>query len=975
MKRRPWAAAVLAAAVCLVPLGLIRADAPVPAATEAPSTAPAAKLPDVQKIDFTEETLPNGLKVVYAPLHQAPVCQVRMLYHVGSRDERPDRQGFAHMFEHMMFRGSAHVPPQEHMKLIDEVGGICNAFTSFDQTVYHDTIPSEDLGLALYLEADRMASFKVTDEIYQIERKVVAQEWMLQQNRPYGNMGTKLFGSVFTKSSYNWTPIGNMQHLLAAPASELQDFYNTYYVPNNAVLVIAGDFDLAKTKELVHKYYAWIPAGAPVEHPHTDEPAQTQARSATMPDRLAQLTEIVAAYKIPPYKSDDQYALSVLGTIMGGGATSRLERALVNNEHPLCASAGAGSDSLEYAGIFEVEGRVLPGKDAEAVKKILAEQVADIIKNGVTPEEMALAKTDNRVGTIRGRETCDQIAGDVGDAVLWADDANRVNTDLAKLDAVTAADVQAVAKKYLQPDMVTLVTVEPDPLGTLTRKAAAASGNSAGAAAALRGGAAVVASTQPIAYKTVDFPADYPTKPPLPPAGVAAHFEKGQETTVNGVHVIVLTDHRLPLVGWTLAMRRGSDSDPADKLGLAGMTAAMLTHGAGSLSYQQLSEELAQHGISLGVSAGGDNTRLSGGCTTEELDRGFARSRDVLMSPTFPADEFAKLKAQTQAGVAQGMASPAAAAGMEISHELYGDSPMGRHTTPEMIAAITLDDVKKSYAEFYHPDDAVLTISGDVSFEHGVELAKQLTDGWKAQPMPEVSYDLPAPSLSPKPIILIDNPDGSAGAGAILDMGIRAYDIHNPDKFAGSLASTILSSGIESRLMEYVRAEKGYVYGIDGTFQPGRHDGAFMVDAPTRPQVIGDCITSTVEVLDQLKNPTGKNPLTDEELAMAKRRVTGLMVMRMQTVGQQAGMRLDGILNGYPADYYDVYPEHINAVTVDQVRSVMDKYVKPDAMSVVVVAPASAVKEQLEKLGPVTVKPMPALRDQGTTRPTNEMMK
>jgi zinc protease len=972
MNLRPWVAAALTAAVVLCPVHLTQAD---PAAPTTQSSA----VPDVQKIEFTEETLPNGLRVIYAPMHQAPVCQVRVLYHVGSRDERPDRQGFAHMFEHMMFRGSAHVPPQAHMKLIDEVGGICNAFTSFDQTVYHDTVPSEDLGLALYLEADRMSSFKVTDKTFQIERAVVAQEWMLQQNRAYGNLGTKLFGTVFQKSSYQWTPIGNMQHLLAAPAADLQDFFNTYYVPNNAVLVIAGDIDVAKAKELVQKYYAWIPAGAPVEHPHTDEPKQTEARSASMPDPLARQIQIIDAYRIPDYKSDDQYPLSILGTILGGGASSRLDRALVNCDNPLCQAAGAGADSLEYAGIFEVEGTVKRGKDPEAVKKILAEQVAEIIANGVKPDELARAKTENLVGTIHGRETCAQIAGDIGDAALWANDPNRVNTDLAKLEAVTAEQVQAVAKKYLQPNMVTVVTVEPDPTQVKTRKLAAEQpGGGAGAAAtALTHGAAVVASTQPIAYKDVKFPADYPATPPLPPPGAAAHFEKGKETTVNGVHVIVLTDHRLPLVGWSLTMRRGSDSDAPDKTGLSSMTAGMMMHGAGKLNYQQLSDELSNHGISLGVSAGSDNTRLGGSCTTDELDRGFARSRDVLLSPTFPADEFEKLKDRTLAGVAQSMAIPANAARMEMAHELYGDSPMGRTATQATVSSITLDDVKKCYADFYHPDDSILTISGDVTFEHGVELAKQLTDGWQPKPMPAVSYELPAPSMSPKPVILIDNTDERAGVGAIVTMGIRAYDIHNDaDKYAGALANTILSSGIESRLMEYVRAQKGYVYGIEGDFAPGRHDGAFMVDAPTRPAVAGDCITSIYKVLDDLKNPAGDNPLTDEQLTEAKRRVTGLMVMRMQTVSAQAGMRTDAILNGYPTDYYDVYPQHINAVTADQVRAVMDKYVKDDAMTIVVVAPAAAVKEQLEKIGPVTVLPMPLMRGKdATTKPSDEMMK
>ncbi len=359
--------------------------------------------------------------MIYAPLHQAPVVQVRVLYHVGSRDERPDRQGFAHMFEHMMFRGSRHVPPQEHMKLIDQVGGICNAFTSFDQTVYHDTVPAEDLDLALYLEADRMASFKVSDAIYQTERKVVAQEWMLQQNRAYGNLFTDLFKTAFKTSSYQWTPIGNMQQLLAAPAADLQEFFNTYYVPNNAVLVIAGDVDVPAARKLVSEYYAWIPAGAPVPTRTRTSRRRRPSGRPPCPTGWPACRPSWSATTCPPYKSDDQYALSVLAAVLGEGASSRLERALVNNDHPLCGGASTLDESLEYGGVFGVEAEVLPGQDVAAVKRVIAEQVADLVAHGVTPAELARAKTDRRVEAIHGRETAAEIAGQVGDEALWAE--------------------------------------------------------------------------------------------------------------------------------------------------------------------------------------------------------------------------------------------------------------------------------------------------------------------------------------------------------------------------------------------------------------------------------------------------------------------------------------------------------------------------------------------------------------------------
>src|SRR3954468_13417065 len=272
MSRRPNLRVLPIFFLILLPM-VARADAPV----SIPAPAPA---------EYVQETLDNGLRVIYAPLHQAPVVHVRVLYHVGSRDERPDRQGFAHMFEHMMFRGSAHVKPEEHMKLIGVVGGNSNAFTSFDQTTYVNTIPSNQLDLALYLEADRMASFKVNENIYKTERKVVAEEWRIRQNRPYGTQFEDFLKNQFTTHSYRWTPIGNMDHLKAAEVAELQDFFNTYYLPNNAILVVAGDIDVAKTKELVKKYYAWIPQGREPKRNIAKEPEQTEPRNATVDYRV-----------------------------------------------------------------------------------------------------------------------------------------------------------------------------------------------------------------------------------------------------------------------------------------------------------------------------------------------------------------------------------------------------------------------------------------------------------------------------------------------------------------------------------------------------------------------------------------------------------------------------------------------------------------------------------------------------------------
>ena len=280
------------------------------------------------------------------------------------------------------------------------------------------------------------------------------------------------------------------------------------------------------------------------------------------------------------------------------------------------------------------------------------------------------------------------------------------------------------------------------------------------------------------------------------------------------------------------------------------------------------------------------------------------RTRQILMQPTFPADEFAKLQNQSIGGLIGSLADPKAVAPRDLIGTLYGDTPLGRVETPPSLGAITLDDVKSWYQSVYKPNDAILTISGDVSADQGRKLAEQLLEGWKpANKVPQADYTL-APPAGKRHIILVDNPSGRQST---IRMAVRAFDIHTDEKFPGSIASRILSDGIDSRLNIYVRAEKGYTYGCYGKFDPARHAGAFNVTVDTNPDTTEPCIEAVFKVLNDMR----KENVTDRELAEAKTRVAGGMVMGMQTIGQQAGYRVDGILNGYPIDYYDTYPEHV----------------------------------------------------------------
>ena len=899
-----------------------------------------------EPIAFTKETLPNGLTVIYAPMKNAPVVHVRVLYHVGSRDERADRQGFAHMFEHMMFRGSAHVAPEQHMKLIGTAGGDSNAFTSFDQTTYTNTLPSTGLEMALYMEADRMASFKVNDEIFQTERNVVAEEWRMRYaNQPTGPMIGDVMKLAYENHGYRWTPIGDMDQLRQATSSELQTFFNTYYVPNNACLVIAGDYDDAQARAWVKRYFGWIPAGPEVKRIDRPEPPQTETRRLVVEKPNVPLTNMMMVFKGPEYRSEDTEALYVLGEVLSSGRTGRLDRKLVYGEKPMCVSVGAGSWQLEDPSPFMINAVLQKEADPATVEKVIFETIQDIVDRGVTDDELQQVRTQAKQTILKNREKAEDVATQLAEEEVFGGDANRVNQALEKLARVTSADVQAVARKYLRPEAMTNVQYRNGPGADPTTQAAKA---------ATVIDAAVAKSAEAVPPRITTFPADYPTTIPKPAPLTKVTLAKGEERLVRGVKVVTLSDRRLPRFNATLVLRGGSDSEPADKAGLADLTAQMVRRGTAEQPFLKLSQELESRGVTIEIGDDSDFTQINLSGPSDQIDYAVQTAASILAKPAFPQDEFDKLKAQAIGRLSQRLSSPAPAAEMTLASALYPESPLGVATTPQTLQRITLDDVKQWWKDHYAVDEATFVVSGDLATDDGPKLAETLTKTFdKTAIVTAADYKKSAQPLKRK-IILVDNPQGQQ---ATIRMGIRAYDIRSDEKYAGGVAGQVLSAGIDSRLGRYVRAEKGLTYGAYAFFRPGRHGGHFSGTVDTKPETAAEAIEAMIKVYNDLK----RENVTAEELSDAQQRVAGDMIMETETIKQQADRRVAQILNGYPIDYYDTYPEKVGQVTADQVRAVMEKYVKDDVMTFVVVAPA-AIKSQLERLGEVEVVPMPLKR-------------
>ncbi len=430
----------------------------------AKSKKPALSSVEAPRLDVKSWKLANGLEVLFLADHKAPIATVQVFYHVGSKDEHVGIRGVAHMFEHMMFKGSVHVPPEEHARLLKEVGGQVNAYTTEDLTAYHDTVPPSYLGFALELEAERMRQLRLFPTTIDSERKVVEEEKRLRvDNDPIGKAIERFRALAYDKHPYNWTAIGTIEDLEKVTPADCQRFYDTYYRPNNATLIVVGDLDEGAVRALVDQRFGAIPRGPETPRAYPVEPPQTAARTAELEIEV-QIPVVVGGYHIPRAADPDMPALEVLATVLSTGDSSRLNQRLVRHEH-LAIAAGGMAAALEDPGLFIVYAGYLPDKDGRRVEAVLGEEIARVRDQPITVDELDKAKNQLAAGFVFGLETVDGVATELGHAQYVEDDWHRFVDRANRYLSVTAGDVQRVARKYLVDTNFTRVTVAPPGTG------------------------------------------------------------------------------------------------------------------------------------------------------------------------------------------------------------------------------------------------------------------------------------------------------------------------------------------------------------------------------------------------------------------------------------------------------------------------------------------------------------------------------
>lgn len=904
--------------------------APAPAAATQPQIA-------VAPLNFTERTLPNGLKVYAIRDTSTANVSVQVWYDVGSKDDPAGKSGFAHMFEHLMFKGTKNLVDEQMDRLTEDVGGYNNASTNSDYTNYFEVVPANHLERLLFAEADRMASLVVDEKVFASERDVVKEELRSRVlAQPYG----KLFYVYFPNISYSVHPyarpgIGSIEDLDAATIDDIRAFHATYYRPDNAVLVVAGNFDPAQLDKWVDKYFAPIAKpNRPIPRVTVAEPPRTTAVRKTVYEANTPLPAVLLSYQLPPDNHPDMAALAVLDGILSGGENSRLYRNLVYRDQ-LVAQADTFLDSRQSTGSYAMYAILAGGKSAEQGEQALRREVAELRDKPVSAAELAEAKNEILTSALKSRETAEGKASTLAASIIVSRDPRAADQQLAAIARVTAADVQRVARQYLGDNQSAALTYLPEAPG--------AKGDSVGIAdtvkvAALVAPKDIVIHTQASAETRVAVPAPgAPVSPTIPTAS--------ESKLANGMRLIVVEKRDLPIVTATVVAPAGGTRDPAGKAGTASLAAALLTKGTATRSAEQIAQQIESLGGSIGAGADWDAAFATVTVKADQVEPALTVLADVARNPAFAQEELDRARKQTVDGVSVQLKDPAALAGIAASRAVFGNRAYGNllSGTPTSLPRITRDDIASAYARAWSPDQSALVVVGDISAKDATQLAQKLFGDWKPG---NVTYIAAPVTAAPKPrVIVVDLPEAGQAGVVVARPGIARND---KDFYAAQVANATLGVGFTSRLNREIRIKRGLAYGagssVDARRQPGIVTASTQTKNPSAPEV--------VKLIAEEMAKLGTAPVPAAELDSRKAVLIGGFGRRIERTDGIAGALADYVADGVPLGTLQSYIPSIQGVDPAAVQAAAKKVLDPASASIVVVGDAKTFVDELRKTYP-----------------------
>jgi zinc protease len=908
---------------------------------------PPTKPLQVLAFKYEKYTLPNGLTVLVHEDHRLPLVAIDLWYHVGPVNETAGRTGFAHLFEHMMFEGSEHVGEKAHFKYLEGAGATdINGTTSFDRTNYFETLPSNQLELGLWLESDRMGFLLETLDRTKLtnQRDVVRNELRQDENQPYDLADEEQFHLLFPKSHpYYAAVIGSHADVEAARLKDVRDFFHNFYTPNNANLAIAGDFKPEELKALIEKYFGPLKKGPDVAPVNIETPPITWERKSTITDTVQLPRVSVAWLTAPAFQPGDAEAI-LLARILGEGKSSRLYRKLVY-EKQIAQSATCDIESLKLAAVFGCDVTARPGTTVEQLQAAVDEELDHLRKDGPTQAELDGARNEQLSRLIGGLQRLGGFGG-IADRMdlynYYLDDPGYLPKDIKRYQAVTVASLTKVAQSTLGNNQRVIVDTVPGQ--KVTHEVPRSPDDTD----------ATVKITPPYDQAFEDAQG-WRKEAPRPGPSPDLHLPVPATFTLsNGMKVYLVEDHSLPVLSATVLTRAGGESNPTDKPGLSGFTAALLTEGTKDRSATELADDADQLGAQLTSTSDMDGARASISGLSNTTDASFDLLSDVIEHPAFSPEEVERVRKQRLTSIVQEADQPVLSTLRVGLRALYGDQPYGYRPvgTTAAVKSITRDDLNTFWQQHYGPQDSALILAGDVKESEARRLAEQYFKGWTAPDLKTV-VDLPitSPAVSQRKVIIVDKPGSPQTVLLAFGLGVPRT---TPDYPAVNVMNDIFGGLFSSRLNMNLREQHGYTYGAFSQFTFYRYGGPVYIGAQVRTDVTARAAKELFAEMGRI----GTVPATPAELKLAKESELRSLPGQFETGGEVTA-NIGQIFNyNLPIDYYAKLPAQYEAVTPEAVEQAAKQDIHPDNVIVVAVGDRARIEPGLKELnlGPIELR-------------------
>ncbi len=868
------------------------------------------------EIPYQRFVLPNGLTLIVHEDHKAPIVAVNVWYHVGSKNEKPGRTGFAHLFEHLMFNGTENYD-KDFFGPLEQAGATdMNGTTNEDRTNYFQNVPTNAVDLALWMESDRMGHLTgaISQPKLDEQRGVVQNEKRQGENEPYGKVWDFLTPKLYPPNHpYAWTTIGSMEDLDAAKLDDVKDWFRTYYGAANAVIVVAGDIDAQTAKQKVEKYFGDIPAGPPVGRQQAWVAKRTGSQRGIMQDRVPQ-ARIYKVWNIPGWATADADYLDLASDVLSSGKSSRLYKRLVYDDQ-IATDVSASLDLREIGGLFSIEATARPGTELSQVEKAVDEELARFLAAGPTPAELRRVKTQYRAAFVRGVERIGGFGGksDVlaqGEVFAGRPDFYKVRLD--RVARASAAQILSSAKRWLS-DGVYNLEVQPYP-----------------------------------EFQAAQAGADR-SKLPEPGAPPATEFPELERATLsNGLKLILARRDAIPQVRFDLLLDAGFASDQSAIPGTASLAMAMLDEGTARRTSLQISDQLAQLGANLGAGSKLDVSTVSLEALKENLDASLDIYGDVILSPSFPRTDFERLKKQRLAQIQQEKADPVGLALRVFPALLYGAghayaNPWTGSGTEESTARIKRDDLIRFHQTWFKPNHATLVVVGATTMGEIKPKLERLFATWKPGDVP--AKNIATVGQQPRPVVyLIDRP---GSLQSIIIAGHVAPPKANPKEVAIETMNGVLGGDFSSRVNMNLREDKHWAYGAYTFFRDARGQRPFVAYAPVQTDKTKE---SLIEMDKELRGIVKDRPVQPAELTRAQASLTLTLPGSWETMSALAAAIGNIVTFGLDDRYYDTFADKVRAQTVQSVTAVAGEVVHPDQLVWVVVGDRSKIEPGLREL-------------------------